>query len=485
MIDRYKTRGYTVLLTALVITACVTQKYKQPGMALNGNLYRDTTTIKDSLGITDTLAVAPADSSSIASLPYTQLFSDKALQNLITEGIRQNLDLKTAIQRINEASASFRQSRAAFLPSVDGNARVTRSKQSIAALNLPPDFIGTFPLTTTSYLASVSVSWEADIWGQLSSAKRSAFANLLASDAAKRAVQTQLVANIATYYYQLLSLDQQLKITEQTVKNRTDDVETMKALKEAAVVTGAAVVQSEANRYAAEVTIPDLKRSIRETENALSVLLARSPGTIDRTLLAEQVVYEDLSTGVSSLLLRNRPDVQQYEFSFRAAFENVNVARTYFYPHLTITGEGGPSTIQIKNFFTHSIFYTIIGGLVQPILSRGENKARLRTAQARQQEAYYAYQQSLLNAGQEVSDALYTYQTALEKQASRRLQIEALTKAVDYTKELLQYSSATNYTDVLTSEQALLSAQLSSINDKLQQLQAVVNLYQALGGGWQ
>ncbi len=485
MTDRYKTRSYWVLLITLIIASCVTQKYKQPGMAIKGNLYRDTTVTKDSLGISDTLAVAPNDSSSIASLPYTKLFADTVLQNLIAEGIRENLDLKTAIQRINEATASFQQSRAAFLPSLQGNARITRSKQSIAAINLPPDFIGAFPLTTIAYQASLSTSWEADIWGKLSSAKRSAFANLLASDASKRAVQTQLVANIATYYYQLLSLDQQLKITEQTVKNRTDEVETLKALKEAAVVTGAAVVQSEANRYAAEVTIPDLKRNIRETENALSVLLARTPGTINRSSLTEQSVYSDLNTGVSSLLLKNRPDVQQTEFSFRAAFENTNLARTYFYPQLTITGEGGPSTIRIKSFFSHSIFYTLAGGLTQPLFARGENKARLRTAQAQQQEAFYTYQQSLLNAGQEVSNALYAYQTALEKQASRGHQIEALTKAVDYTKELLQYSSATNYTDVLTSEQALLAAQLSSINDKLQQLQAVVNLYQALGGGWQ
>ncbi len=485
MIDRYKMRSYWVLVIVLAAASCVTQKYKQPGMTVKGNLYRDTTVAKDSLGIIDTLAVASNDTSSIASLPYTKLFADTVLQQLIAEGINENLDLKTAIQRINEAAASFQQSRAAVLPSLQGNARVTRNKQSIAALNLPPDFIGTFPLSITTYQLSLSTSWEADIWGKLSSAKRSAFANLLANDAAKRAVQTQLVASIATYYYQLLSLDQQLKITEQTVKNRTDDVETMKALKEAAVVTGAAVVQSEANRYAAEVTLPDLKRNIRETENALSVLLARTPGTIDRTSLTEQVIYTNLNTGVSSLLLQNRPDVQRSEFAFRAAFENTNLANTYFYPQLTITAEGGPSTIQIKNLFSRSIFYNIIGGLTQPVFARSENKARLRIAQAQQQEAYYAYQQSVLNAGQEVSNALYTYQTALEKQESRRHQVEALQKAVEYTKELLQYSSATNYTDVLTSEQALLSAQLNSINDRLQQFQGIINLYQALGGGWE
>lgn len=473
---------FIVLITVLALASCVTQKYQQPGITLKGQLYRDTTSTISPV-VTDTASVG--DTSSIASLPYTQLFTDTVLQSLIAEGIRENLDLKTAVQRINEAQANLFQSRAAFLPSLDGNARVTRNKQSIAALNLPPDFVGAFPLTTTTYQAGLSTSWEADIWGKLRSAKRIALANLLASDAAKRAAQTQLVANIATYYYQLLSLDQQLNVTEQTLRNRIADVATMKILKENAVVTGAAVVQSEANQYAAEVTIPSLKRGIRETENALSVLLARTPGTIKRTSLAEQITYIDLQTGIPSLLLKNRPDIQQAEFTFRAAFENTNLARTYFYPQLTLTAEAGASTIQIKNLFNRSIFYNIIGGLTQPIFSKGQNKARLRIAQAQQQEAYYAYQQSLLNAGVEVSNALYAYQTALETQTSRKHQIEALEKAVSYTKQLLEYSSATNYTDVLTSEQALLAAQLSNVDDRLQQLQAVVSLYQALGGGWQ
>ncbi len=226
-----------------------------------------------------------ADTSSIATLPYTQLFSDTVLQNLIAEGIGQNLDLKIAMQRINESYASFRQSKAAFYPNVDANAAYTRSKQSVASLNFPPDIANTFQLTTSTYQLYVSSSWEADIWGKLKSAKRAALANWLQSDAAKRTIQTQLIANIAGYYYQLISLDQQLKITEQTVKNRTSDVETMKALKESAIVTGAAVVQSEANLAAAQVLIPDLKRSIRETENALSVLLARTPGNIQRSSL--------------------------------------------------------------------------------------------------------------------------------------------------------------------------------------------------------
>lgn len=470
MLLKYKKEICFILAITIVVTSCVTQKYQQPGMAVQGQLYRDTTII---------------DSSTIATLPYTQLFADTILQNLIAEGIRENLDLKTAVQRINEAQANLYQSNAAFLPSLDGNLSVIRNKQSIAALNLPPNFIGTFPLTITTVQASVSTSWEADIWGKLSSAKKSSLARLLQSEAAKRAVQTQLIASIASWYYQLLALDQQLKVTEQTLQNRINDVQTMKTLKESAIVTGAAVVQSEANRYAAEVIIPDLKLSIRETENGLSILLSRAPGAIKRATLAEQAPYADLQTGVPSQLLKNRPDIQQAEFAFRATFENTNLARTYFYPQLTLTGEIGVSTLKIKNLFNRSIFYNVIGGLTQPIFNKGQNKARLRIAQAQQEQAYYAYQQSLLTAGAEVSNALYRYQTALEKQSSRSNQLQSLDKAVNFTKQLLRYSSATNYTDVLTSEQALLAAQLSSVSDRLQQLQAVVDLYKALGGGWQ
>lgn len=482
MIIQYSRRSYCILAALLLLASCVTKKYQQPGLAVEGQLYRDTVAVSTTPADT---AVAMADTFSIASLGYTQLFADTILQNLIAEGIQENLNLKVAVQRINAAYASLQQSKAAFWPSLSGGANVSRNKQSIAALNLPPDFIGTFPLTTMNYQLSLSTSWEADIWGKLKSAKKAALASWMQTDAAKRAVQTQVVANIAGYYYQLLSLDEQLKITEQTLSNRIDDVATMKLLKENAVVTGAAVVQSEANQYAAEVLIPDIKRNIRETENALSLLLARTPGSIRRSSMNEQVPYQDLQTGISSLLLKNRPDVQQAEFAFRAAFENTNVARTYFYPQLTLTAQGGVSSLQLKDLFTMSVFYNIVAGLTQPIFNKGLNKARLSIAKAQQQEAFYGYQQTLLNAGEEVSNALYTYQTALEKQASRTHQVDALEKAVDYTKALLQYSSATNYTDVLTSEQSLLLAQLNSVNDKLQQLQAVVELYRALGGGWQ
>ncbi|NTE03626.1 efflux transporter outer membrane subunit [Agrobacterium tumefaciens] len=462
---RYK---YSILIgfTILTLSACVTKKYERPQVNSEG-LYRDKNT---------------TDTTTMADLPWKTLFSDTTLQSLIQRGISENLDLKQAIERIKISEATLRQSRAAFLPSLQADVSVTDAKQAAAALNFPAGI--NINLETQTYRAQLSTAWEADIWGKLSSAKRSAFATLLQSDAAKRAVQTQLIATIANSYYTLLALDKQLAITEQTIKIRRQDVETMKALKEGAVVNGAAVVQSEANLYAAEVTLPDLKRSIKEAENALNIALAQAPGTVNRTTLDQQVVFSNLQTGVSAQLLQNRPDVIAAEFGFRAAFENTNVAKTYFYPALTLTAAGGLTSLQLSNFFDNSIFYNLVGGLTQPIFAKGANKARLTTAQANQQIAFYTFQQTLLTGGQEVSNALYAYQTAEEKEATRAKQIASLTKAVDFTKELLRYSSATNYTDVLTSEQSLLTAQLSGINDKLQKLQSVVNLYRALGGGW-
>lgn len=455
-----------LLLSLLLISlaSCkVSRNYKQPDLSVAG-LYRDQPQ-------TDTLSLAQSS--------WQQLFTDPDLQGLINEGLAQNLDLKIALQKIVAAQAALQQSKQVFLPSLQADANAGRIKQSEAALNF-----STGNTLTTNYKLQFSTTWEADIWGKLGSAKRAALADYLQTDAAKRAIQTQLIADISLRYYTLLALDEQLAITEKTLAVRKRTVATMKTLKEGAVVTGAAVVQSEANQYAAEVAIPDLKRSIRETENALNILLARAPGPVKRGSLARQQLNADMKTGIPVQLLANRPDIQQAELAFRAAFENTNMARSYFYPALTLSAAGGLSSLQLKDFFNQSVFYNFLGGLTQPIFNKGLNKMRLKTTLANQEQALLAFQKRLLLAGQEVSDAMYSYETAREKETARVKQIEALTKAVDYTEQLLRYSSATNYTDVLTSEQSLLNAELSAVSDQLQKLQAVVNLYRALGGGW-
>lgn len=450
---------WLMLLVVLFLVSCkVTENYKRPTGIVTNNLYRDVNT---------------ADSTSLADIPWKVMFSDTLLQDLIQEGIDNNFDLKIAMARIKQAQANLRQSNATFYPTLTGH--VIASVQKLTDAKSPPDLYQLFG----------SSSWEADIWGKLKTTKRAALANLLQSGAYKKAVQTQLVSNIASIYNTLMAYDAQLQVTLKTVENRKRSVTTIKQLKESDVVTGAAVVQSEANLYSVEVTIPDLKQYIRETENALSIILGRNPGSIARDSLNKQQVRTDLQTGVAAQLLSNRPDVLEAEYQLRYYFELTNIAKTYFYPSLIITAEGGLSNGSVSQWFNaSSLFGNIVGGLLQPIFNQGVNKQHLRVAEAQHEEYIYSFKKTLLNAGQEVSNALYSYQTATDKIKIRSQQISALQKSVDFTKELLKYTVNTNYTDVLTSEQSLLAAQLNSIGDKVQQLQAIVALYRSLGGGW-
>ena len=450
------------LLTGMLAASCnITRPYQRPALR-TANLYRD---------------VATTDTTTLARLRWQQLFTDTTLQRLISQGIAQNLDLRVAYTRIQQAEAYYRQSRAAFFPTLNANTGVTRSRAS-QALTFGQQ--GTF----TQYQLGLSSGWEIDVWGRLRSNRRASLASLLESEAGARAVQTGLVANIATYYYQLLALDQQLAITRFTVMNWDTTVQTMRALKVAARVTEAAVVQSEAQRYAAEVTLPDLRQNIRETENALSILLALPPAAIRRGRLEDQTTVEVLQTGLPAQLLANRPDVQQAEQNYRYFFELTNVARASFYPALTITGSLGLTSRALTDLFNPSFLANSIGaGLTQPIFNQRLNRTRLAVARAQQQESALNFQNTLLNAGREVSDALSLHQTALDKIQVRTYQIDALEKSVSYSQELLRYGFA-NYNEVITARQSLLQAQLGGANDRFQRLQSVVNLYRSLGGGW-
>lgn len=450
------------MLVVVGFASCrISKPYQRPEFD-TGKLYRD---------------MESTDTTNMASIHWKKLFADTILTGLIAEGLNRNIDMKIALQRIEAAAAGFRQSKAAFLPDLNGTASVTQSKLSF------PQGFGIIS-SSTQYDMGLRATWEADIWGKLKSAKRSALAALLQTGEARKAVQVQLIADIASRYFTLLALDQQLLVLEQTVNNRKTDVRTMKALKAANVVTGAAEVQSEASQYAAEVAIPRLQQQIREMENSLNTLLARPSAAVKRSTLIGQRFLVDLNTGVPVQLLQHRPDVKQAEYAFMAAFEATNVARKLFYPSITLTANGGFTSFSLKDWLTpDGLFGNIAAGIAQPIFNKGANKARLATAKAAQQEAALEFERSLLKAGEEVSNALFAYQTAGKQQEIRVKQLAALEKSVDFTKKLLRYSSATNYTDVLTSEQNLLATQMEDIDDKLQQWHAVIALYRSLGGG--
>ena len=435
---------FFISLVALLLNACkVTAPYQTPEANTSG-LFRDVTT---------------TDTNTIANLPWREVFSDTILQGLIAEGIAQNLDLKIAFTRIQQAEAYLQESGAALLPTMNANTSVGRSKFSAG------QGFGARP-SITQYQIGVSASWEADIWGRLGSNRRASLANLLQSEAGVRAVQTGVVGSIANFYYSLLALDQELFITQQTVYNWDTTVTTMRALKEAARVTEAAVVQSEAQRFAAEVTIPDLRQRIRETENALSIFLGRSPGEIRRGRLVDQPALPAFATGIPAQLLANRPDVQQAELNYRNAFEITNAARAAFYPALAITGASALTSLKLSDLFDPiAIGANITAGLTQPILNRRLNKTNLAVATAQQQAAILDFRSALLNAGQEVSNAISLNQAALDKVSIRANQINALQLSVRYSQELLRNGFA-NYTEVINARQSLLQAELGRVEDR-------------------
>jgi len=451
-----------IIGVAGIMGSCSTPRHYQRGTVSTDSLFGDTL-------ITDSVTMA--------SQPWRELFTESHLQKLIQEGLDNNPDLLTAIQKVNEAEAYFSQSKAALFPSISANGKGTYTRNPESIYPNGPREVNTFQL-------SGEASWEVDLWGKLNSSKRASYANLLASDAGKKAVQTRLISNISSAYYTLIGLDSKLAITQLTVKNNIDLVETIKVLKESGRVTGAAIVQSEAARYAAEVTIPDLQQQIREAENELCLLLGRTPGEIDRGKIEEQTFSSILKTGVPAQLLDNRPDVMQAEFALMSAYETTSSARAYFYPALTLTASTGFAAADLNKLLDPTSFAAnVVGGLAQPLFNKRINTTRLKVAKAQQEEALINFRNTLLKAGQEVHNTLGSYKSSVQKIALRKLQLDALVKSVDYTKELLTYGSAT-YTEVLNAQTSLLSAQLNDVNDQLQQLNALVTLYRALGGGW-
>ena len=459
-----KNRIVAFTVMALLVSSCgLMKKYEQPEFTEN-ELYRGA----DSTQV---------DSTTIADLSWKEIFTDPTLQSLIEEALRENYDLKTAVSNMNTAAASLSSARGALFPNISANGSASHSKLS-NTISAATGF------NTEQYQLYGSASWEAPIWGKLRNAKKSAIADFLASEEYIKVVQTQLIATVATNYYALMALDKQLRITEETAENRRQYVLTVESLKEAGNLTGADIMQSVANRFSAEVSIPDLKQQIRELENAMSTLLGRQPGPIERAEIDGQEIDVDLKVGVPYQLLANRPDVAQAELQLRSAFYQVKVAKAYFYPSLTITATSGYSSTEISNLLNPTqFFYNLAAGLAQPIFNQNQNKARLKANEAAQDQALYSYKTTLLSAGEEVSNAMFSYEMAEEKMSIREKQLEALNNAVEFNEELLEFGDA-SYVDVLTSQTNLLSAQISSVDDKLQQMQAIVELYRALGGGW-
>ncbi|MDA0178072.1 MULTISPECIES: efflux transporter outer membrane subunit [Mesoflavibacter] len=459
-----------LILIAFTIQSCfVAKDYSRPEFEETNNLYR-----------TDQL---PEDSLSLADISWKQLFTDQYLQQYIEEGLQNNIDIRIAIQQIIAAEAYVKQGKAGFLPTITGNASATRSylsengQQGAILSSLGTDHIDQFEL-------SAALSWEADIWGKIRSNKRAFQASYLQSVAAHQAVKTQLIASIASTYYQLIALDEQLKVTRETIKTREKGVETIQALKEAGQENQVAVDQNIAQYNNAKALEVDLEVAIFQAENTLSLLLGKSPQHFDRNSLDNQTIDNELKLGLPATILRNRPDVMAAEFGLIQTFELTNVAKSNFYPSLTLSATSGLQSLDIDKLFnTSSLFANLVGGIAQPILNGRQIKTQHEVAKAQQEQALLTFKQTLLNAGNEVSNALYSYQAEVKKYEFVNNEVEALRKAEANSDELLKNGFA-NYLDLLTARQSVLTAELSVIDNKLQQLLSVVTLYEALGGGW-
>lgn len=446
---------FILLWAVCLMTGCSIYKpYSRPEVQTEG-LYRDLEETKDT--------------ASIATLGWRNLFSDKNLQALIEKGLERNTNLRVAHIRVKAAEAVLMNARLSYLPSVvltpDGSISGTEGAKAIKTYNL-----------------AASASWEIDLFGKVTNAKREALAALEGSRAYRQAVETQLIATIANSYYMLLMLGRQLIISEQTLITWKETEHSIEALKRAGKSNDAAVLQAKANRLALEASVVSIRKSIRETENGLSALLADTSHDIMRGALQKQQFPDTLSAGLPVQLLANRPDVRQAEWNLAQAYYATNAARSAFYPSLTLSGSiGWTNNVGGVVVNPGSWLFSAVGSLMQPLFNKGTNIANLRQAKARQEEALLLFQQSLLDAGKEVNNALTRWQSARIRMDYVNQQIMTLQEAVRKTELLMQHTS-TNYLEVLTARQRLLEAELTQAQDKFEEIQGVIDLYHAVGG---
>lgn len=444
---------------SLLTTGCgIYNKYERPDLS---------TVQTDSLYRAD---AAPDTASSIASLGWEELFTDPCLQSLIRRGLEANTDLQTAALRVKEAQATLMSSKLAYLPSLQLDPQGTLSS-----------FDGSKAQKT--YSLGGSASWEIDLFGKLTNAKRGARAALLESEAYRQAMQTQVIATVADSYYALLMLDEQVRVTTQTTESWREYVKSLHALMKAGEADRATLSQAEASRLSAESSLLSLQRQVAEQENALCVFIGEVPHRLERGTLDGQQFPDRMSVGLPIELLSRRPDVRQAEASLMQAFYATNSARSAFYPSITLSGSAGWTNsggAAITNPGTWLL--QAVGSLVQPLFNRGQNIANLKIAKAQQQEAVLAFKQSLLNAGQEVNNALIQWQTAREQILLDKEQVKQLETTVSDTRLLMEHGTV-NYLQVITARQSLLSAQLTLASDRYSEIQGVINLYHALGGG--
>lgn len=449
-------------LAAVVFTGCKSLygKYERPNVDTEG-LFRDPVSLRDTLVSNDT--------TSFGNLPWREVFTDPHLQTIIEKALTNNIDLLNAALNVKMVEEQLKVAKLAFLPSVAVSPQGTISSFDGKA-------------ATKAYTLPVSASWNVDLFGNLLNSKRSVQMQLLATKDYQTVVQVNIISGVANLYYTLLMLDRQLEIMYDMTELTKQTWERMKLLKETRVGYRSTAVQSaEASYLSVQASTVDLKRQIREIENSLTLLMGETAFAIDRGKLEEQQLPSKFSTGVGIQLLNNRADVHAAELTLASCFYDINVARSRFYPNITITGTGA-FTNNNGLVDPGKILLSAVGSLVQPIFQHGQIVAGLKVAKMKYEQAYNTWQNTILKAGNEVSNALVLYNSSEEKSQIEAKQIAVLRQNVQDTKASYGLNN-TNYLEVITAQSSLLNAEISKVTDDFNKVQAVVNLYVALGGG--
>lgn len=445
-----------IILTAVILIGCgVRKQYVSPDINTDGLF-----------GI----EYGSRDSSTIANMSWEELFSDPYLRTLINQALENNSDMNIARLRIQQAESSLKSAKLGYYPS----------------FNFAPDgSLSSFDNSKTSKVYSIPMvaSWELDIFGRIDNSRKRSQAAYEQSLEYQQAVQSRLVVTVANMYYTLLMLDKQYEISRNTARNWEKTVELMRHMKEAGMFNQAGISQAEANYYAIEASLFDLQEGINQVENSLSVLLFQTPGRIERGELDQQYFPDNISYGIPVQVLSNRPDVKSAELDLIQAHYSTNEARANLYPSLRLSGSAG-WTNSADSFIVNpgKLLLAAAGSLTQPIFNQRLNRTQLEIMKAQQEQALIQFEQTVLNAGAEVNDALTQIQTSRDKTVFIEKQVASLEVAVSST-ELLMAHGSTTYLEILTAQQALLGAQLSEVAEKFNEIQGIVNLYHALGGG--
>ena len=450
--------------TLLMGSCGVYNKYERPDVNATG-------LVRDAYNDADTLVVQ--DTASFGNLPWREVFTDPQLQSLIQQGLEKNANLLNAALNVQMYEAMLKAAKLAFLPAV--NIGSTQPMGQISTTHTDPS------TTTKSYSLPVTASWTLDLFGNILSQKRSTQMKMLAMKDNQMAVRASLIGGIANSYYTLLMLDEQLRIVTEMSNMSKETWEMMELQYNLGRVRSVNVQSAQAAYLNTQTQINDFKRQIRATENALSLLIGEAGHHIDRSTIDAQSLPSEFKTGVGVALLQNRPDVHQAEMNLAACFHDVQTARSKFYPNITV---GASATFSNANGAMNpgKWITSLFGSLTQPIFNRGALTAALKVSKIQYEQAFNNWQNAILKAGNEVSNALVNYNSYDDNSKIEAERIQVLAKNVEDTKALYQ-SSGSTYLEVLTAQQQLLSAQLNKASDDFNKMQSVVSLYTALGGG--